>query len=120
MPNTELAELPDIIQFWRIQQLWERLLGNTEQAISELPANYLARLLTHSDVESLAELIAKKACYSELVSKAMDKLFSEFPLSQQEIDDWQEQALWGVHILFRLTRVDCIVCFDCASHIAIN
>jgi len=91
--GTDLSELPDIIQFWRIQQLWERLLGHTQKAMSELPANYLARLFEHSGVNSLDELINKKSRYAGLVSSAMDNLFSELPLSQQEIDDWQEQAV---------------------------
>ena len=90
---TDLSDLPSIIQFWRIQQLWERLLGATEQAVSSLPEPYLARLLEHSSVESVEELIDKKAAYTKLILDAFDKLFADLPSSQQEIDDWQEQAV---------------------------
>jgi len=91
--GTDLAELPEIIQFWRIQQLWERLLGHTEKPISALPTSYLARLLEHSGVETLDELIEKKTRYANTIIKAMEKLFADVPMSQQEIDDWQEQSI---------------------------
>ena len=94
--ETELAKLPEIIQFWRIQQLWERLLGHKDKMLSELPPEYLARLLEHSEVKTMEELIDKKTRYTEVVTKAMEKLFEDLKMNQQEIDDWQEQSIiWG-------------------------
>ena len=58
-----------------------------------MPEPYLARLLEHSSVESVEELIDKKAAYTKLILDAFDKLFADLPSSQQEIDDWQEQAV---------------------------
>jgi len=91
--GTALVELPDIIQFWRIQQLWERLLGKTQQPLSSLPANYCARLLEHSGVSTLTELIEKKQRYSQIVVNGMDDLFAELSMDQPQIDDWQESPV---------------------------
>lgn len=91
--NTELAELPEIIQFWRIQQLWERLLGKTGASMDSLPHNYLQRLLVHSDVSSLEQLIAKKQRYAELVQQGMAALFADVEMDASAIDDWLESAV---------------------------
>ena len=70
-------ELPEIIQFWRVQQLWERLLGLTEQPLDSLPASYLARLLAHSQVDSIEELLDKKQAYATMVIGWMNEFFAE-------------------------------------------
>jgi glutamate-ammonia-ligase adenylyltransferase len=96
--GSEIGHLSDIIQFWRIQQLWERLLGMTDAPLSELPKRYLARLLEQSGVDSLPELIEKKRAYSEAVEQALQSFFASVDMSQQEVDDWPEQAVqWAEH-----------------------
>lgn len=88
--NTEIANLPEIIQFWRIQQLWERLLGFSEQPLESLPKTYLARLLKQSGVNSLAELLAKKQRYAEQVINASKAIFYHSDDSEFEVDSWLE------------------------------
>jgi len=88
--GTELENLPDILQFWRIQQLWERLLGFTEQPLDNLPAVYLQRLLDHSGVSTKQELLLKKQHYSAQIIKASQTFFGDYFESGQKMDEWQE------------------------------
>lgn len=88
--DTKMQNLPKIIQFWRIQQLWERLLGFSEQPLESLPKTYLARLLKQSGVNSLAELLAKKQRYAEQVITASKALFSHSDHSEAELKSWLE------------------------------
>ncbi len=90
----ELEELPEIIQFWRIQQLWERLLGKTNEPLSSLRDNYFARLLEQSGCASMDELIAKKKRYSAYVVNGLERFFAEaLELDLQQIDDWEEKPI---------------------------
>ena len=93
LAGTGLEELPEIIQFWRIQQLWERLLGKTEASLSNLRDRYFSRLLEHSNVNSMDELLAKKKRYVEIVDSGLNDLFSDLRLSEQEIDEWVEEGV---------------------------
>lgn len=88
--NSQIEDLLEIIEFWRIQQLWERLLGMTDQPLRKLSGSYLERLLKHSGCDSLDDLIAKKVDYAKRVDSAMQAFFAPVPLSQAEIDAWQE------------------------------
>ncbi len=83
-------KLAEVIQFWRIQQLWERLLGKSEQALDTLPEPYLKRLLDHSSVATLAELINKKKDYSDYVIRRMDRLFNANRLDSEQLENWLE------------------------------
>ena len=93
LAGTGLEELPEIIKFWRIQQLWERLLGKTEASLSNLRDRYFSRLLEHSNVNSMDELLAKKKRYVEIVDSGLNDLFSDLRLSEQEIDEWVEEGV---------------------------
>jgi len=88
--GTDLYELPEIIQFWRIQQLWERLLDKTGQALDSLPREYLDRLLEHSNVSTLDALINQKQRYVKIVELGMANLFNRIPMSRKQIDEWRE------------------------------
>ncbi len=86
----ESLTLTKVIQFWRIQQLWERLLGKSEQALDTLPKEYLHRLLAQSEVASLGELIAKKAEYANYVEEQMALFFGDKQLDSTQIEAWLE------------------------------
>lgn len=91
--DTSMAELPNIIQFWRVQQLWERLLGRTNMEVKSLPQEYMLRLLEQSKVASLAELIDKKKRYANLVIQATNDLFDPLNMSKEDVDQWHEAAV---------------------------
>lgn len=94
LPSYGLEELPEIIQFWRIQQLWERLLGKTEQPLSSLHDDYFARLLEHSGCASMDELLAKKKRYSDYVVAGLNDFFGDaLELNEQDIDQWVESSI---------------------------
>ena len=87
------SKLSNVIQFWRIQQLWERLLGSTDQAIDSLPSPYLKRLLAQSGVDSIAGLLEKKKDYALFVQQRMKQLFVKHERLPGELDDWIETAV---------------------------
>jgi len=93
-PHYGLEELPEIIQFWRIQQLWERLLGKTEQPLSSLRDSYFARLLEQSSCSSMDELLVKKKRYADYVVQGLEQFFADaLDLSVNDIDDWAEASI---------------------------
>ena len=87
------SQLSEIIQFWRIQQLWERLLGNTDQPVNSMPKPYLELLLKQSGVSTLEELLEKKEKYASFVEQRMQQLFIEYETSAEELDSWQETGV---------------------------
>lgn len=84
------SKLASVIQFWRIQQLWERLLGRSEQALENIPSEYLQRLLAQSEVSTLEQLIAKKVEYSRYVEQRMEALFGASVLDSNQLEAWLE------------------------------
>lgn len=93
LKDSDIPNLMEIIQFWRIQQLWERLLGMTDQPVQNLPSRYLERLLAQSDCLTVEDLTEKKRDYSLKVDHAMQAFFANIPMNQLEIDDWQESKV---------------------------
>lgn len=91
--DSSLTELPEIIQFWRIQQLWERILGRTNHALTSLPKDYLSRLLEQSEVSTLKELVDKKQRYAGLINQSMSDFFSPIPMSKKQTDEWHERSV---------------------------
>lgn len=86
-PSGALAE---IIQFWRIQQLWERLLGHSELALADLPSEYAERLCSQSGVDSIGELLVKKQQYADKVLLMMTQFFDSDVLSDTDLEGWLE------------------------------
>lgn len=93
LPKAGFEELPEIIQFWRIQQLWERLLGMSGHALSSMRDQYFSRLLGHSGVSSMDELLSKKKRYANLVENGMNEFFDGLELSDAEIETWLETSV---------------------------
>jgi glutamate-ammonia-ligase adenylyltransferase len=85
--------LNEAIQFWRIQQLWERLLGKSEQAVASLPADYQARMLAQLQVSSIDQLIAKKKMHSNYVQRRMEQFFASNCLSAEQLESWLERKV---------------------------
>jgi len=90
MQVDDSEKLSEVIQFWRVQQLWERLLGKSEQPLDSLPDLYLRRLLEHSGVATLEQLIDKKKEYSSYVLSRMDTLFDANRLTPEQLENWLE------------------------------
>lgn len=85
--------LNEAIQFWRIQQLWERLLGKSERAVASLPADYLARMLQQLEVSSIEQLVAKKEMHSNYVQQRMAQFFASNCLNPEQLEDWLESKV---------------------------
>ena len=88
--SDDSKQLADITQFWRIQQLWERLLGHSELELKALPINYAERLCEQSGVDSIDALIAKKQHCADNVKSLMDDFFDGELLSVKDLDEWLE------------------------------
>ena len=82
-------ELLSAIDFWRILQLWERLLGLTEKRLDEVPIQYQPGICKHLSVNSLLKLEKKQAINQQIVLSAAESLFSETEQSL-DIDSWEE------------------------------
>lgn len=91
LAQTSGDELAEVIQFWRIQQIYERLFGLTDQSITSLDSPFLERLFEHSGVNSLEQLMDKKQRSISLVKRKTDDFFAEVNLSPSEVEDWQEK-----------------------------
>ena len=89
--NPRLTDLAETMQFWRVQQLWERLLGFTEQPLENLPSDYLERLLFQSRVTSLPELLEKKQDHANLVIGLMDEFFQSADPQTFDQSNWIEK-----------------------------
>jgi glutamate-ammonia-ligase adenylyltransferase len=85
--------LDDAIQFWRIQQLWERLLGKSEKTLASVPAEYLATMLEQLEVGSVDQLIAKKELHSTYVQRRMKQFFAAHILPSEELESWLESKV---------------------------
>jgi glutamate-ammonia-ligase adenylyltransferase len=85
--------LDDAIQFWRIQQLWERLLGKSEKTLASVPAEYLATMLEQLEVGSVDQLIAKKELHSTYVQRRMKQFFAANILPSEELESWLESKV---------------------------
>lgn len=86
-------QLKDAIRFWRGQQLWERLLGKSEQALSMLPAEYLTRILEQSNLDTIDQLVAVKAGHSDYVQQRMETFFYSSCLDLEPLDNWLESKV---------------------------
>lgn len=88
-----LSNLPEILQFWRIMQLWERLLGSSGQKITNMPQQYLTIMLQQLRVNDVDELHNRVKKHSILVQQRFDAFFIDTPVSNEMLNDWQEIAV---------------------------
>lgn len=93
LPGSGIENLAGIIQFWRIQQLWERLLGKSGQPLSSIPSHYLELLLQQSGVANIDQLIEKKQDLAQQVQAAMQGLFAQIDDEQFDPEDWHETSV---------------------------
>ena len=93
LKDTGFEELPEVIQFWRIQQLWERLLGKTDQSLSSLRDQYFSRMLEQLKLGSMDELLAYKKHCIDLVETGLRELFIDLDQNAEAIDAWQEHRV---------------------------
>lgn len=85
--------LPEILQFWRIMQLWERLLELSDKALAEMPEQYMKVMLKHLNISDVDALSSKVAEYASLVMQYFDEFLSETIMTKEQIEEWQETAV---------------------------
>lgn len=88
--GNDFQQLPQRLGFWRMMQLWERLLDWGEQPLADIPQPYLSRILDQAeclDVLGLEELQRVSAIdITNMFEQLLQTPFS----NQQELDDWLE------------------------------
>ena len=86
-------ELSEILQFWRIMQLWERLLGLADKPVSDMPKQYIDVMLKHLGIRDIVELQNKIKQNSSLVLQHFESFFADVEMNDQQLDDWLETAV---------------------------
>ena len=87
------SKLAEILQFWRIMQVWERLLGLEGKVLTAIPDLFRARVFEHLHVADNNELKARIEEYSDYVLKA---LATELAMSEEDaalLSDWAEEPV---------------------------
>lgn len=88
--DSDIINLAEITQFWRIQQIWERLLGKTGLSLDSIPNRYMGVLLEQSGVDNVTELIDKKIVYAEQVQRATEQFFRRVDDPEFDLEEWLE------------------------------
>lgn len=90
-------ELPDILQFWRVLQIWERLLGLEGVDVDELPSHFSSVIFSQLSVDSAQQLANMVSRYSEQIVVALDELLSLGGDEKTELSSWVEQPIkWNM------------------------
>ena len=72
--------LEESILFWSKLQLWERLLGLTDHALTDIPAFYKDNVLGQFNANSLKDIAALQSKHAKGVLAAYNKLFEKVSL----------------------------------------
>lgn len=88
-----LPDLPEILQFWRVLQIWERLLGLEGADVGEVPERFAPVMYEQLGVESEQRFVQKTRDFSEQVVDALDNFLALTTEEQAGLSDWQEQPI---------------------------
>lgn len=86
-------ELAEILQFWRVMQLWERLLGLQDKTLASIPARFKPLILDQLGAANLDQLVGTIETYS---THTLGWLKQELELSPEQselLPGWQEQPV---------------------------
>ncbi len=89
----DFPELADALEFWRVLQLWERLLGLTGQQTADIPHLFSERLCRHLGVASPDELVARSRQFAVGVEEALEQQLKLSNDQQKLLADWMEQPI---------------------------
>lgn len=89
--NQDTGPLPEAISFWSHIQLWERLLGLTEQPLDDVPQFYLETLLNQFECENLKDLEKQQQKHGKSVIAHVKNSVG----SKQEIDTQESRIIWA-------------------------
>lgn len=87
--------LPEILQYWRVMQLWERLLGLEGKTLDEVPDRFKSIICRHLNATDLDQIETCSQEFSQRVLKWLDAELGLSGYSRQELEQWQEvPVLW--------------------------
>lgn len=82
----------DRISFWQSLQLWERLLGWSDNTVRDIPKPFQSAMLKHLDLGSMDDLVAKQAEIETEVLRGSEAFFADIP-QDWDVDEWNESAI---------------------------
>lgn len=88
-----LDELPEILQFWRVQQIWERLLGLEGVEVDAIPPLFAEAIFSQLGVGSAEQLADKNRSHARQIIDALDTLLALSAEEQATLSSWQEQPI---------------------------
>lgn len=89
----EVKDLPEILQFWRILQIWERLLGLEGMEVEQIPQYFSSTMFRQLGVATADQLAEKVGHYSEEIVTALDSLLALDDEDEITLSDWVEQPI---------------------------
>jgi hypothetical protein len=89
----QLEALPEILKFWRVLQIWERLLGLEGLDVDQLPPHFCPAILGQLGVETTAELAARTGRYCAQISASLDSMLALSSEEESVLADWIEQPI---------------------------
>ena len=92
--HTRYVDLGGIVKFWRILQVWVRLLNLEASEVAEFPDQELDYLLTEIKLDNRQQLIEKMNESANTICNYIDQFMSGRSIqSKKMIDEWEEQAV---------------------------
>lgn len=83
------------IAFWSHLQLWERLLGLTDKALTQTPRFYTPNLLSQFSIKDFTALQKQQSKHSKTVQKAFDARFKNAKGQKSTAKGWDEaRIIW--------------------------
>ncbi len=84
-------DLDHAIEFWSTVQIWERLLGLEDGSYEDMPEHLQQIMLQQLGCASMKDFYAQAEKISQQVEHVMQIYFSECPLQENELEEWQEK-----------------------------
>ena len=90
------ADFSPAIGFWSHLQLWERLLGLTDKALTQTPRFYTPNLLSQFSIKDFTTLQKQQAKHSKTVQKAFNARFKNAKGTKSTNKGWDEtRIIWA-------------------------
>ncbi len=88
-----MAELAEHLQFWRVLQIWERLLGLGKRLLTDIPESFSDLICKQLGVSSIMEIATKSKAISEAILKSIESELPTAAISAAEIELWKEEPI---------------------------
>lgn len=88
-----MDNLAENLQFWRVLQIWERLLGLEQKLLADIPAGFAGQICQQLEVTQIEEIASRSKAISKQILKSIESEMPTAALSPADIDAWQEEPI---------------------------